>query len=289
MARQEFLDGQDLASPKRMTDSQPNPDPNSEAESTSEEAGRRDEDQGKVVGDDQSGPGEAAGDQVSAAAREPVGEDEGPGWLPAIMAGTVLFGVLGFICCGVSTWVLFQKRTEFAVRTLRDWYVPQLEQSYLEPDEKKAVIDRIETLAQEMDAGKYENWQSAAVMQRLQRLPVLQWGELSAVEIHLRQGEANDDQAEGLMQLSRLCRGVELGKVTTFDFEEVLKPVMVSDDSAESGRRMSQPLDDESVKEVIDRARKVADRSEVPDQTFDVSVDNIVRREIEAGITKGGY
>ena len=46
-------------------------------------------------------------------------DNQGPGWLPALMAGSVILGIAGFICCGVSTWVLFQKRTELAVRTLR--------------------------------------------------------------------------------------------------------------------------------------------------------------------------
>ena len=36
--------------------------------------------------------------------------DEGPGWMPAIMAATVLMGIIGFVICAFSTWILFQQR-----------------------------------------------------------------------------------------------------------------------------------------------------------------------------------
>jgi hypothetical protein len=216
------------------------------------------------------------------------GIDEGPGWLPVILAGTLLLGILGFVCCGVSTWFLFQKRTEFAVRTLRGSYLPALQQSWLEPQEKKAVVARVEALVEELESGQYENWQSAGVMQRLQRLPVLQWGELAAVEGYVR--KSDDPQKDrSLMQLSRLRRAVELDKVTSFDFEDVLKPVLVSDGDSPSGRRLVQPLTAEGVGEVVERATVLADRSQVPEKMFDVQIDQIVRREIETGLSEGGF
>lgn len=214
--------------------------------------------------------------------------DEGPGWLPAIMAATLLMGIIGFVFCGVSTWFLFQKRTEFAVRTLRGSYIPALQQSWLEPQEKKAVVARIEALAEELESGQYENWQSAGVMQRLQRLPVLQWGELAAVEGYIRKSD-DPQKNRSLMQLSRLRRAVELDEVTSFDFEDVLKPVLVSDQDSPSGRRLVQPLTAEAVEEVVELAARSADRSQVPEKMFDVQIDQIVRREIETGLSEGGF
>ena len=49
--------------------------------------------------------------------------DHGPGWLPAVMAAVVLMGIVGCILCAFTTWVLFQKRTELAIRTL-GWSLP---------------------------------------------------------------------------------------------------------------------------------------------------------------------
>ena len=260
--------------------------------------------------------------------------DEGPGWMPAILAGTLLMGIIGFVVCAFSTWILFQKRTEFAIRTLRGSYIAEIEQSLLDPATKSAVVKEIETLAADMESGKYEDWQAAGVMQRLQRLPVLQWGELQAVDSFLQKSvaqgqadgeliqtepqalaagpEANTNQsarpeasaygsqkstlspatADGQLaderrQLSRLRRAVELGKSTSFQFEDVLQPVRLS---GPSGHRLVQPLTRELVREVVLRARLAADQAKIPDQDFDnVRIESIVRREIEIGLREGSF
>ncbi len=215
-------------------------------------------------------------------------QDEGPGWMPAILAGTLLLGIFGFICCGVSTWVLYQQRTELAIRTLRGSYIAEIEQSLLEPEEKSAVLAQIDELAKEMERGKYEDWQSAGVMQRLQRLPVLQWGELSAIEAFINKSDA-EDKEDSLDQISRLRRAVEIGEAISLDVEEVLKPVLIVDEQSPNGRRMNSTLADDDVREVVLRAKLVADRGEVPEKRYDVQIDSIVRREIETGLREGGF
>lgn len=219
----------------------------------------------------------------STAAGPAADQDDGPGWLPAILAGSLLMGIVGFLFCAFSTWVLFQQRTDFAVRTLRGSLIPELEQSRLDPEQKQAVVNRIDELADQLESGRYEQWQAAGVMQRLQRLPVLQWGELAAVETFaVKQGGDLADRAE--LQFSRLRRAVELGDVTSFDVEDVLKPVLIVDQNASNGRRLREPLDAESVAEVIQRAELLADRSDVPDQSYQVELDPLLRRAIEAGL-----
>ncbi|MGI9472103.1 MAG: hypothetical protein ACR2NZ_11250, partial [Rubripirellula sp.] len=215
--------------------------------------------------------------------------DQGPGWLPAIMAGTVLLGIFGFIFCAFSTWVLFQKRTELAIRTLKGAYVTDLEQSLLEPKAKQRVLKEIESLIAAMEGGKYEDWQSAAIMQRLQRLPVLQWGELQAVQAFIAKS-GDDNSTEQLKQLSRLERAVEDGKVTSFDFQDVLESVHRSDPGSTTGFQLIQPLTSEAVAEVVLRAKLVADRAKVPDQEFpDVDLGQIVQKEIEVAAKSGGF
>jgi len=220
---------------------------------------------------------------------EPEVSDEGPGWMPAIMAGTLLMGILGFIFCAFSTWILFQQRTEFAIRTLRGSYIPQIEQSLLEPATKSSVVQQIQSLAADMERGKYEHWQAQGIMQRLQRLPVIQWGELQAIEAFLKTG-ADAQQDDAIAQLSRLQRAVELGKVTSFDFEQVLEPVRRPDPNAPSGSQLIQPLTKEKIDGVVQLARQVADQAEVPDQRFDgVQIESIVQHEIQMGASEGGF
>ncbi len=213
---------------------------------------------------------------------------QGPGWMPAILAATLLMGMAGFIFCGVSTWFLFQKRGELAVRTIRGSYIPAIEQSRLSPTEKKLLVKQLESFSVGVERGDYENWQASGVMQRLQRLPVLQWGELAAVESFLEQ-HGGESKEESLKQLSRLRRAAELDKATSFDFEDVLSPVHESADNSQ-GRQLVQPLTEAAVQAVADRAKLVADRSEVPDQVFtDIPLDAIVKHQIEAGVAEGGF
>jgi hypothetical protein len=216
-------------------------------------------------------------------------DDEGPGWMPAILAGTLLMGIVGFIVCAFSTWILFQKRTEFAIRTLKGSYVLQLEQSLLDPESKSAVVKEIKGLIADLERGKYENWQAAGIMQRLQRLPVIQWGELQAIEAFLKK-EAGDNQAGQIDQLSRLRRAVELGMVTSFDVEDVLQPVRRPDPNSATGSQLVQPLNKEQVSQVVHRARLAADRAAVPNQHFDgIRIESIVRSEIERGASEGSF
>lgn len=221
-------------------------------------------------------------------------EDEGPGWLPAIMAGMALMGIIGFIACAFSTWLLFQKRTEFAIRTLQGDYTQQLEQSLLDPASKASVLSEVKALIADMERGKYEDWQAAGIMQRLQRLPVLQWGELQAIEAFLSKSTSEqwsgEERQEGRKQLGRLRRAVELGKVTSFDFVDILEPVGNPSSSNPGGFELSQPLTVKGVQESIRRAKLLADRSQVPDEDFqDIRIERILRQEIEQGASAGGY
>ncbi|KAA1258409.1 hypothetical protein LF1_09280 [Rubripirellula obstinata] len=218
--------------------------------------------------------------------------DNGPGCMPAVMAATVLMGIMMFIFCAFSTWVLYQKRTELAMRTLTDAYLPELEQSLLEPESKTAVMEAVEELAADMERGKLEDWQSAGVMQRLQRLPVLQWGDLQAVESLIEKSGTEEQQASAKLQFDRLRLAVANGRATSFDFVEVLSPVQKKDPTVASGFRLIQPLDLELSLGVIKRAELVADREKIssnPDEVTAVSIESILRAEIQEGISEGSY
>ena len=279
------------------------------------------------------GQREAAGEE--AAGEEPAGDrgsgeisvapgdasqssgDGGPGCMPAVLAATVLMGIVGFVTCGLTTWMLYGKRTELAIRTLEETYLPAVEQSLLGPDEKQAVTAQLRELTMEMKRGSLENWQAGAAMQRLVRCPIIQWGELAAVERWLQRAEPErlaaggiDDVEVARRHLSRLRRAVELDRATAIDVDDVLEPVVLSDRSqlerslidasplwADIGERDGGPdgqagIRDisERVGDVVARARTVAGRAEVPDRRFDdVRIERIVRRQIDAALAEGGF
>lgn len=215
-------------------------------------------------------------------------DDQGPGCMPALLAMTVLLGIAGFIFCGFMTWLIFQKQDELALRSLRGNFIPAVEQSLLEPDEKAGTVDTLNEFADQLQRKQYEGWQASGVMQRLGRLPILQWGQLRRVERFV-DDHPDDFAPSDSMQFDRLRKGVEMSKVTTIDCRHILLPVLQSDGDL-SEPPLVQTLSSDAVAEVVKRAATVADRAKVDaEPKNDVSIDTLVQRQVDAGIQKGGF
>ena len=216
--------------------------------------------------------------------------DDGPGWLPAIMAATVLMGIAGFVFCAVSTWVLFQRRTELATRTIRDAYLPELEQSQLDPATKKDVVTEVKRLAADLENGKYENWQSAGILQRLQRVPMLQWGRLTAVRTAYEDSDVAQPESLAAIDkdLSRLQHGIEKDRFTSFDLQDVLEPVLVADPKSPSAYSLIRPITSTAAESVFERLSLLVDGAEIEDQSFETKPPvEWIRRAIAEGTEEG--
>lgn len=215
-------------------------------------------------------------------------EDEGAGCLPAAVAITLILGIIAAVLCGVTTWLLFQKRAEIAVRTL-EGFVPVIEQSLLEPEDKADVINQFEALIKEMSAPDYPPASAAAFMQRIVRLPLTHWGELDAIESYVKNNWEGEKRESALTDLSRVRKAVQMNHATVRDLVDVLQPVAVIDEK--TGRRsLRTPLNDEQVEDVIERAGLLAARAEVEDKRFPhIKMGTILRQEIKTARTEGGF
>lgn len=215
-------------------------------------------------------------------------ESDSPGCLPAVVAGTLLMLIVAFVLCGVTTWFLFQKRTEIAARSLQG-FIPNIEQSLLEPEDKARVIEQLETLIEQMRDPNYDPARAAAIMQRIVRLPIPHWGELDAVESFVRKNFKGDEKEAAIKNLSRARRAIEMNQATVFDIVDVLEPVAVVDDTP-IGRSLKTKLTRQDVDDVVVRAKRLADRARIPDQTFGrVDMADILAREIQTAKTEGGF
>ncbi len=213
-------------------------------------------------------------------------DHQGPGCMPAIIALAALTGIVIFITCAVMTWVIFQKRTELAIRTLEGAYLPQVEQSLLDPESKQEVIREVNDLLTKMKSGRFEDWQSAGIMQSLQKLPVFQWGEIQALEAAINEAPetsfSKEEKSESLKQISRLKRAVELNKVFSFDFETLLDPIRIPSPTTPGSFVLKRPLDDEEIREVIRRAKSLSDRSEIADQFHEgIDISEIFAEQVQ--------
>jgi len=214
---------------------------------------------------------------------------EGVGWLPAILAFSLLLTACMFVCCGVTTYMLYQKRTELAARTLSGHTIPSVDQSQLDPADKQQINAMLGEVVADAEAGRLENWQASGVMNRLTRIPLLEWGDLAAIEAMIQADDAFDaeEKAEAEKHLSRLRQSIAMDKSTIFDVGEVLAPVLLKDESLR-GRRLKNDPSQEELLEVIYRARLIGERDGLEDRKFpDQSITAIVRDAIQRGRTEG--
>jgi hypothetical protein len=212
---------------------------------------------------------------------------ESAGCFPAVLAATVLMGIVLFITFGFAGYLIFQKRGDLAARTLRGTMIAELEQSRLNPATKDEVIATLESLATDIEAKKYSNWQAAGVMNRIVRSPLLRWGDLQAVDAWAATNLPQSDYAEFHKQVTRFFRAAELDRAIASDLQDILLTV-TSGDPREMLGRLKTDLIESDVREVGVRAKLVADRAEVPDQVYDdVSLPKMIERLIELGAREG--
>lgn len=234
-----------------------------------------------------AGSADSPGSDPSRASEHGSVEPQGAGCFPAVLAATLLLGIVFFIVFGFSAWLIFQKRGDLAARTLRGTIIPELQQSRLDPEEKRDVIDQLSGLADDIEQGMYENWQAGGIMQRLISSPLMRWGDLVTIDRWAAENLPPEQQQNARKQISRFFRAIELDRVVARDIHDVLAPVSTAED-ATGFVQLRSDLREEDVGEVIQRAKLVADRAQVPDQTFEpVSLSQFVRRQIEIGSRDG--
>lgn len=226
-------------------------------------------------------------DETSPSASGSPTRAESAGCFPAVLAATVLLGMVMFLTFGFAGYLIFQKRGDLAVRTLRGTILPEIEQSRLDPRTKQSVMESLTKLAEDIESEKLENWQAGGAMNRLVRSPLLRWGDLAAVDAWASENLPADEYAEFHKQVTRFFRGAELDRVISTDIHDVLVTVTAGEPGMMLGR-LESPLVASDVREVGLRAKLVADRAEIPDQVFEnVSLPQIVDRLIEVGTREG--
>jgi hypothetical protein len=230
---------------------------------------------------------EASSPPTTASRQQPDAQTESAGCFPAVLAATVLMGIVLFVTFGFAGYLIFQKRGDLAARTLRGTMVQELEQSRLDPETKKAVIGSLVSVADDIEGEKLEPWQAGGVMNRLVRSPLLRWGDLQAVDAWAAENLPQDEYPEFHKQVTRFFRAAELDRALASDLQDILLMVTAGDPREMLGR-LKPDFTVEEVREVGLRAKLVGDRAEIPDKTFEgVSLPKMVDRLIELGAREG--
>ncbi len=147
------------------------------------------------------------------------------GCFPAVMAASVLMGIAMFITFAFAAWLIFQKRGDLAVRTIRATIVSELEQSRLDAKTKSEVISQLRFLADDIEAGQIDNKQAVNVLQQLLQSPLLRWGDLTALDEWVKANASEEESTAFHRDCTRFFRAAELGKANAADLQDILAPV----------------------------------------------------------------
>ena len=211
---------------------------------------------------------ELKGGSESAGSAPEVRGTDAVGCFPAVMAASVLMGIAMFITFAFATWLIFQKRGDLAVRTIRATIVSELEQSRLDAKTKSEVISQLRFLADDIEAGRVEDKQAVNVLQQLLQSPLLRWGDLTALDEWVKANGSADEAASFHRDCTRFFRAAELGKANAADLQDILAPVSEAPPGAYL-YKLKTEIEPADWAEVQTRCRIIAKRAEVPDQVFD--------------------
>ncbi|MEM1228310.1 MAG: hypothetical protein AAGJ40_21680 [Planctomycetota bacterium] len=231
-------------------------------------------------------PGESDGSPTSDGSDS---SEPAPSCLPGLVAATLLMGMMAFILCAGTTWYLFQQRTQFAIRTL-EGYRPVIEQSYLPPEEKADVLEQLDMVKKRMQVDGFPPSKASAVMERLVRLPIPQWGEIQVISSWAVENLTGELKVTAQRQIRRLQTAIAKDLATVIDINEALEPVTTVDMRSPLGRTLNQPLSESSVLEFIDRAGLIADRCRIESEPADPpTIAEILDKQLRAADLDGGY
>ncbi len=202
------------------------------------------------------------------------------GCFPAVLAASLLMGIAMFVMFAFAAYVIFQKRGDLAVRTLRGTIVSELEQSRLEAETKADVIAQLQGLADDIEAQRVSDKQAVDVLQQLLQSPLMRWGDLTALDAWVKANADAEQAASFHRDCTRFFRAAELGKANAADLQDILAPVS-EEASGAYLQKLKAKIEPADWAEVQTRCRIVATRAGVPDQDFDeVLLEQIVERLI---------
>jgi hypothetical protein len=209
------------------------------------------------------------------------------GWAPALVAmAMLLIGMMILGCVGITIY-LFQNRGVLAARTLRGELVPAMEQSQLQPEDKKEVLRLLNEVIQKIESQQMDNDQVSGLMQRLLRLGPLEWSDCQAVQALIQQRSwPEQEKADAIQSISRALRALESDKAMGQDLEQMLASVQVPADNP-YGRKLNLNPSDEALRDVATRAKSIGDAHQIPMKTFEIRFADMTRRAIENAIDQG--
>jgi hypothetical protein len=214
-------------------------------------------------------------------APQPQQSSGGGCWLYALIGclGTL---VLAVVLCGVGGWWLSKNAGKMIAAGIRTVIVAGINESQLDAQEKKEVIEQIDRVVNAYNAGKVKPEELEKLLNGLKDSPVLALIQVWGVEKMFLEpsGLTTEEKQAGHRSIERVFRGIVEKKIDHSEFQDAMPDSMRQQVEGGKGQPRTKPTDEE-VKEFLANLKKLADDAEIPDEEFKIDVSDELKKDID--------
>ncbi|MEQ1825154.1 MAG: hypothetical protein ABL921_04385 [Pirellula sp.] len=170
---------------------------------------------------------------------------------------------------------------------VREKVIPWVEQSPLTNNDQRIIVERLNTMASEMERDELTSRQMSRLAIRLRESPVLQWGvvEQLVAKAKASAGLTEDEKQEFASQCDRWLLSAVQGKLSLQDMEFAIQHVATKD--GKTGTLTSRDnLSDEQLREFQRRVGTILDTLKIPNEPYDKSVSQAFLQVLDEALSE---
>lgn len=195
----------------------------------------------------------------------------------------LLFGCLGFFfilllfCGGVGVYFYYNAGKMMA-GLARTFIVEMVNQSELSAEDKQQVIAQVDRVVDAYKAGRLTSQDMEKVAQELQKSPLpIMFMTYAAKAKYIDQSGLTDEEKRAANQaLMRFGRGVIDKKISESDAQALFDSV--TEPGPGSEKKLKESLTDQELRDLIAKAKKLADDAQIPEEIPPVDIGDEIER-----------
>jgi hypothetical protein len=191
----------------------------------------------------------------------------------------VVFLVLVLVCAGVVTYLLRNAR-RMAAGWVRDIVVAEIQDSSLADQQKDALTNTLNQLADDFEAGGISLHQIGMIGAELAEGPFMTLVFVEVVQArHIETVQLDEQQREEVaLTFDRFERGIYEGTIPRDEVEKTL--TIVADTNEEGGLELKGTLTETELSAFVDEMKEKADEAKVPDEPYQVDFAGMLQETI---------
>lgn len=205
-------------------------------------------------------------------------------WWPSCLAGCLVVGLLSLLVCGGAAWYLAKNMKSIASGVARRAIVNAVEQSELEPAEKRAIIAEVDRVVNQYRTGQITLDDLGRVLEELAKSPVMQSIVVFAVDKQYIEpsGLTDEEKKAARLTLRRVVRGLYEEKIKEGDLGPALDHLSTKTPGGQ--RQMKDRVSDAVLRKFLAECQRLADQAGIPSEPGDIKISEEFRKAIDRAL-----